>query len=403
MQPGVAATPPGLPGCERLLVSPAFASDGTAFCVGIDYRAAAIRLYVSTDHAKAWRRTEPTGLPSTAAGTIDAAISPVFPSDGLLVVQFDSTVYYSVDRGASFRVAPVTGPVSIATTGRSVTPIPGLPAEAVPALETHGVIIGPGLPVSAVGPGSMMFDPTLATVRTIAGTGSIDRKFAVSPRHQHDGIAFAVGKIGGAGPFDTAEQLFTCDAVFSCTAQRARFPVGETVDRVWFPADHDRSGVLFVTTLVVGTDRPKVYVSRDRGATFASSPVLQRASDELHRLGIRPAVALTGGTLGSRTMFARVSGGNQAPNPPSERLYRSDDTGTTWRLVAYGRLPGTPGARGTMPYGYAYGSSASRPTPLGLLTFAGGRLLMTGARWSPLGYVVWCSANGGTRWAAACR
>lgn len=397
--PAAGAPPPALPGCERLVTSPGFDRDGKAFCFGVDYAraAAAVRVYATSDRARTWKRLETAGLPATATRIVDAVISPLFASDGLVVAQFDDTVYYSVDSGVSFRTAPVRGPVALAA---AKAPVPGLPATPAAALNDHGVIVAPGATVGAAG--SVVFDPTLATVRLIGGTGAKDRRFAVSPRHHLDGVAFAVGAVAGESAFTAVDQLFGCDMAFNCRTELARFPAGEAVDRIWFPADYEKSRVLFATTIAPGTWTLRVFVSRNGGASFTPLTVLQRAVTELQRLGVQPAVALTGGRHGSRTVYARVSGGTQAANPPSERLYRSDDGGTSWRLVSYGRMPTVKGPRGTMPYAYAYGATDARPTPLGLLTYAGGRLLMTGGRWSPLGYVVWCSANGGTRWAAAC-
>jgi hypothetical protein len=384
--PGAAAAPLPLTGCRRLVLSPGYAKDGTAFCAGVFQRETVLRLYVTHNHARTWSRVDTTGIVVTSGMPLrDFAVSPAFANDGMLVVQMGGDLYVSTDEGATFRQVPLLqGRITLDT---SVAALPGAASLA------HGVIVGAG---GGADNHSYVFDPVVPALRAVAGTGGTDVAFFLPPARGATGEAFAVGVAPGATTL--RHTVYACDATYTCGSARWSFPAGEFVDQMWFAADYATSGVLFVTTI---GSRLHLYVSRDRGATFAAVPALRTALDQSYRAGAAPALVLTPGRAGSRTVFARVSAGTERPEPPSERLYRSDDDGRTWRLVSYGRSVYARGPRGTMPYSYTYHSSAGEPTPTGLLTYApDGRLLMVGIKGAT--HVVWCSADGGRSWRTTC-
>jgi hypothetical protein len=395
--PALAATPAPLPGCDRLVLSPGFANDRTAYCAGLDFAANRFRLYVTHDRARTWTEPTATGLPPATTRLTDFVISPLFQYDRLLVATFSAGVYYSTDAGANFRPAPlVNAPVTLVPAAPSLAG-----ADALVGIQAHSVILAVGNRPEPGASGSVVFDPVLPSVRVVAGTDAIDRAFVVSPDFVHDQKAFAVGATGSA-PDSTTETLYSCDVAFTCRTKLHSFPARQSVDRIWFAADYATSSTLYATTVDVFTVRPSTYVSTNGGQTFSPIPTIQSAIADVHRAGARPAVVFAPGRAGTRTVFARVSAGVSAPNPPAERLYRTDDGGRRWVLVAYGRLPGAKGPRGSMPYAYGYATSESMPTPTGLLISApDDRLLMTGVWWAR-GRTVWCSTDRGRTWSPRC-
>lgn len=388
-----------LNGCQRLVLSPDYSRDHTALCAGLDLTSFAYRLYVSHDRAHSWTTAAATGLPDGRTAMLtDFLVSSEFAHDRMLVLSFASGVYYSTDAGSSFQLAPlVTGPVTLVPAAPA---IPGAP-DLASALGAHSAIVSVGHRPEPGASGSMVFDPVVPNVRAVAGTDGIDRMFVLSPYYAHDQKAFAVGATGNT-PDTTVEALYSCDVAFTCRTKLFAFPAAESVDRIWFAADYATSRMLFATTLNVYTDRPTMYVSTNDGLTFSPIPTLQAAIGDVYRSRASASVVFAPGHTGSHTVFVRVSAGVSVSNPPSERLYRSDDNGRRWMLVAYGRQPGVSGARGSMPYAYAYSASASIPTPTGLLTYGpDDRMLMTGIWWGH-GRTAWCSPNGGRNWTPRC-
>jgi hypothetical protein len=390
LQPPVAnARSAGLRACERLVLSPAYATDGTAYCAGMDrIGSGEFRLYVTKDHARTWAESAGNGVVDSGGLLEDFAVSPAFPHDRMLVVVVSQTVYVSTDAGATFTSVPhLAGRVALDT-------VPG--AGPVPA---HGVVVGAG---GAGPPGTRVnyvFDPVLPSLRLAPGSGTgRDVAFVIAPGSP-DRDAFVVAA-GGDTAQTATQTLYACDAAFTCTAQRAALPAKQTFDRAWFASDYASSGTLFVST-VDASARAHVFVSRDRGRTLAPVAALESALKQSYAAGGAPFVALAPGRAASRTVFARVSGGTERAQPPAERLFRSDDGGRSWRLTAFGRSPYAPGARGTMPYSYTYLPGPGTLTPLGLLTFADGTLLMSGR--AGYRFTVWCSADSGRTWSGSCR
>ena len=400
--PAAAAKSYTMPGCERIVASPDFGRDGTAFCAGANERERTYEVYRTTDHAHSWQKIEPVGLPAFQGWVSDVLISPLFPTDRLLVLTFADEVYYSTDAGLTFRVAPLLRPPVELVRASLPAPDPGpVPLPPVGPQLDHAALLGVGHHPEPGASGSMLFDPVTLALRPVPGTPASDRLFAPVPGPPTSEPALAVGATGNT-PFATVERVYACDAAFSCRTPRFAFPAAETVDLLTFAADYERSRVVFATTFDRYTNHIHTYRSADGGRSFARIAVLERAVAEVNQRDSQPAVAFTPTATPSRTVYVRVSAGIMAVSPASERLFRSDDGGAHWRLVAFGRHPWAPGAPGSMPYAYAYAGSEGRPTPRGLLLNTdGSRLLMAGAWWDH-GRTVWCSLNGGRSWSAQC-
>jgi hypothetical protein len=404
-----AGGPAALPGCERVVVSPAYLADGVAFCAGTELRFSGgvvtrtVRVWVSHDRARTWHSVAANGLPQgDSLSFVDVAVSPAFADDRMVVLDLGSAgVFFSRDAGGTFQTAPlVTGPVIVVSAPGDGLAVPG-PAPA-PFPVRHGLIVGVGRGVTPGFSRSVAFDPVLMNVRLVAGTDAIDQAFFASPDYATDGVAFATG-VTGTTPVTMQYALYACDAGFTCRTRLFAFPASQRVDRLTFAADYAKSGTLYATT-VDYLQQQRAYVSSDRGVHFTALKTLNAAMAEVYRGGATGALVLTAGRAGSRTVLARVAGGVSKPQPPGERVYRSDDGGHRWRLVAFGRYADVAGPRGTIPYALYYAVGLAGQAPTGLLTMApDGRLLANARHPSQGGLFVWCSADGGVHWTAACR
>ena len=403
-----AGGPVHLPGCERVVASPTFRTDGTAFCAGTEYRASGgvvtktVRVSATHDHARSWKAVAVSGLPQDdTASFVDIVISPAFAEDRMLAIDLGNAgVYFSRDAAVSFQAAPlVTGPVIIVAAPGGILDAPAPVSSALPS--RHGLIVGVGRGVTPGLSRSIAFDPVLPNIRVLAGTDAIDQAFFASPDYATDGAAFAVGA-DGTTPTTTRHGLYACAAEFACRTKLFTFPPAEWVDRLTFAPDYAKTGTLFATTIDLEA-RQHAYVSYDRGVRFTRMAMLDGAMAEVYRTGATGALALAAGRPGSRTVLARISGGVPDPQPAGERLYRSDDDGRHWRLVAFGRPPYIRGSRGTVPYSLSYSAKQHHQTPLGVLTIApDGRVLANARRPSIAGLFVWCSPDAGIHWTTTC-
>jgi len=398
--------PAALGSCTNLLFSPAFSTDGSAYCVGLDGggKGSTLRLYVTRDHGRSWTTTVPGGAALTSTGTVDdAMISPDFSFDKLIVVKADSLdAYYSTDAGATFDPLPLA---SVLGAGRMAL-LPGVSTPIdLPGASPHALVMN-AIPGAMAGQNkSYLFDPVVPSVRLVAGTSEFDQGYFPSPTYANDHVLLAAAHSGGSPAADHAD-FFSCDLTMTCTTKLGSLPAGYSwVDQVRFAADYAHSQTLIVSA-ATASNRYNVFVSVDGGKHFAPVSTLSRALGELYGAGTQPFVALTAGPAGSRLLYARVSGGVGGQGPPSERLYTSRDGGRTWRLTAFGRAVLAPGSRGTMPYGYLHSGLWQSPTPSGMLTYANARLWMTADWWpraSSTPFVTaWCSADGGLRWKDPC-
>lgn len=412
--PPAAASPgsvPSLPFCQRLVVSPAFATDGTAFCGAIPFEQGqpSVKLYVTHDHARTWTTLSPTGVDASTGGVQEVLISPNFPSDHLLVIQMvGGNVYYSLDAGQTFsRVPTVFGggrialvPATLPTLPQSV---PGVPVD-------HAVILG-AVPSGTPGRGfSYLFDPVLPSLRFVSGTSVIDQGFFVSPDYAKNHVALAAGSAsdGSGGAAHEFVTLYSCDTNFSCRTKVHAFAAPNAwLDQVAFAADYDRGGTMLVTVADSVNNHYRVFVSNDRGAHFRVVTTVQAAIDRLIRAGGLATVAVNTGPPGSHTLFAYLVGGNAQTNkPPTDQLYRSRDDGRTWHLIAHNRCMCPPNGPGTLSYGAIYRSRSGAVTPSGIIIPAANRMMMTSRWWptnAPAKFTVLCSADLGRTWSTPCR
>ena len=372
---------------EHLVVSPAFATDGTAFCAA-NVKDAFV-LHVTRDHAKTWTATRPAGatLPGLPSRVNELLISPDFATDRTLVVVLTGFVFYSTDGGATFVQAVGNyGRLSMADALHGISADP-----------SHGVVLSAGRYPTSVTVRSTVLDPALPVQRPLVGTGTPDIAFLTTPAGSAE-VAYAVGESGSTPP--TAQHSFyACNAAYACPEKLGSLPVGQTFVEAWFAADFRTSGVVFTTTVDVH-GRTHLYVSRDRARHFAPAPVLSGYLDQSYRAELAPMLVLAPGKPGSRTVFARLTGGGSSRTSPTTRLLRSDDNGKTWRLVSWGRPPEGSGPNGTMPYDHV--ERSRRRLPHGLLTYTpDGRLLFSGTHKTVP--VVWCSPDAGRTWRPACR
>ncbi len=388
--------------CDEVTFSPDFAKDGTGFCAGVTIDSSSgvttgIPVFVTRDRGHSWEQSTAAGLAFTTNDRLRGlAVSPRYSVDREMYVQLYSGIYRSNDLGATFTLAdPLDGGAELTPFVSSLTGLGGVELGARTLLAAASSGAGEGANRSA------LVDPALLIRQPVTGTPGFDRKFVVSPDFATDGLAYGFGEFG-AGSTARVE-MHGCTATFICSSKLAAFPVKSMFDRAWLAADFSSSKTMYVS--LRGLDqRYKVWWSRDGGHTFASWKPVQSMLDEVYRIGGDVQFGLTAGRPGSRTLWLRVISSLDRPNPPGERLLRSDDNGATWKLIAFGRYRSQLGPRGTMPRAAIPPTLGNTPAGGVLRATADGRLFLLGLYvQANQGFrTVYCSSNGGRTWATFC-
>ncbi|MBV9369916.1 MAG: exo-alpha-sialidase [Frankiales bacterium] len=387
-------------------MSPAFGHDHALVCVHPDSQGTRV-LAVTTTAGRTWRDAAMSGLvrPTGPLGAaLTATLSPAFGSDHELFATTGSGTYASTDFGATFtpvdtltKAGATDNPVAFFATSSAV-PLAGgsgqhvllayaaspLPALIDPATDSRRPALGvPGL-------GALRF-----VAQPAAGQSSAGQASAGQSSNADD--LLAVVNVPDS-PTDDHTAVYRCDAALTCAQPLFVFPAGirfGTQSRVTAMPDHSLLAVLDDSH-----GSPQVWRSIDGGATFTPMRSVARVIAALGRGGAPPSVSFAATAAHPHRVFLRVEAsmpvtGWKSGSPPASQLFRSDDSGVTWRLVAFGRSVFQPGSRGTLPWrlGPANGHQIQLAPD--------GRLLADGS--SEAVTTTWCSVDGGMRWTAGCR
>jgi photosystem II stability/assembly factor-like uncharacterized protein len=292
-------------------ISPAYASDHTVYVgTGLD------GVFRSVDSGATW---QPTQDLSTNVGTVQGigapsvntlAISPAYPVDHTIFAGTLSGMFRSVDSGANWQeINQGLFDLSVA----SLTWLPTIFAAVSPAYANDHTVFAAtycGAFISSDGGSTWQQTNQNLTSATLSC-------LAISPNYANDRNIFA-GSAGGI--FLSANSGATWRAV---NQGLTAVTVASLVVSPNYAEDH---------TLFAGTSGTGVFRSVDRGSSWQSAnqglttSVLQSgqipdlSSVEVN-LAISPAYAT------DHTIFAGISGGG---------VFRSTDSGSTWRSVSTG-------------------------------------------------------------------
>lgn len=406
LAPPVHGTPPSVQPCTQLAASPAFTADRTAFCAGhvpdpTSGRTTAIAVFRTTDGGRTWTRATAAGLTfnDTDARVTHLSVSPRYASDRTVFAQIRNTgLFQSVDGGETFSLV---GPLawSRVTPFVATAPAPPVPIPA-PDAGAHTIF---GMARSGGADGdpnaSAIIDPLARSHTPVRGTPARDLEFAIADTFARDGAAFAVADRGVG--LDARVELYRCGAMLTCDALLIAFPKRWTFDRLWLSRDFEKTRTVYVSMTTLSGSRV-LYWSRDAGGTWSRWSAAERLLAPVVAARNVPRYAVAFGT--SRTVYLRVSympGATSSAAPPAEQLFRSDDGGSTWRRVAFGRAARQAGSRGVMPTDSPIGEQANGAIPPGALTVAGSTVFMLGHTGRYAG--LYCSWDGGRQWGRTCR
>ncbi|MDQ1748204.1 MAG: repeat-like domain [Frankiaceae bacterium] len=381
------------PACDAILVSPAYAHDHALVCVHPDGQGTRV-LAVSTTAGTTWRDAKMAGLvrPSGPLGAaLTATLSPAFASDNALYATTGSGTYVSTDFGATF--SPVD---ELAKGGATDNPV-----AFVGRLSTDALVGGGAARVLlayADSPLAALIDPANGSRRPALGVPGLGAlRFVAPPSASGPDGLLAVVNVSDSATSDHAA-VYRCDADLTCAQPLFAFPAGTrfgTDSRVVVMPDHS-----LLATLADGASSPQPWRSTDGGKTFVPMRSVAKVIAALPAGGAPPTIAFAATATRPHRVYLRVEAsmprtGWTPGSPPASQLFRSDDSGATWRLVAYARSAFQPGAPGSLPWrlGPALGRQV-QITP-------DGRLLADGA--SETAVTTWCSMDGGRRWTMGCR
>lgn len=442
------------PRCHRLALSPAFAKDGTAFCVTWVRKPATystpvpglvqptpgtkdVGLYRTTDRGQSWRRLE-TDLPwdvDTVPGGL--ALSPLYATDKLLAIHVSNFgVYTSSDGGEHFVPAD---PAAVTAFGR-----PPFGGYLTPFTQTAGprtsaafAFFDPSVALAEQDPnhdpllragwnGNSAIVPAPGGHVPVTGAPGLSQSgFQLSRTFGAGGDGYVltthVESYEGLLAATWRWALWACGATLDCTEQRTVFPDNWGAwDLVLRDPAGRRLGILLAERLTGEQDRPprlRAWESADGGATWRPWAALERILAPFVRAAERaprftaqvPAVYVAVEPAKQQRVVVRVTGAwtdaegkpvDASPYLPSpgEQVWVSDDGGTTFRRTAYGPSYAQRG-RGTLPW-----QGADATSDLTLEVAPDGRIFTDGFE-TRRGRVVYaglyCSRDG-RRWARFC-
>lgn len=381
------------PSCRTLVVSPGYARDRTAFCV---FRASGVDPYelaVTTDAGRSWRVPPATGMVRNATNiSLGISLSPRYPADRMVFAIIGTGTYVSTDRGESFRLLD-----GLAKGGSQDNPVPFLSApipELAPLTGTQPQVYlaYAGRVAARIDVANGVHEPALGAPDLLVGFA------AVAPTLPP--VAFSYRPMG-TGMVAAATR---CTPQLACAGVPFTFPAGlEYADYPDLWARGLGDGKTLVVRLVrIADGSTHLWRSTDGGATFAEwrsvEALLKPANDTSDHA---PGVFVAAHPDRPSTLYLRISGTWRRNHswdkaaPPAERVLRSVDGGQTWRLVAFQRGEWQAGPRGALPWH----SPANGPDGNGLFV-ARGALFAVGGGGGP--GTVFCSRDGGVRWATAC-
>jgi photosystem II stability/assembly factor-like uncharacterized protein len=391
--PSATAAPPVAQPCTEFAVSPAFASDRTAFCVGevrdpTTGNTTGLTFFRTSDGGRTWQPATAAGLTASGSNVLrDLVVSPRYADDGAVFVQLPLGLYVTTDRGESFL------PADPLAWGRVTPYVAGPPVE-LPADAASHTLFAHALRGDVEGANkSTVIDPTTRARTPVKGSPGLDWEFAISPRFATDGLAYVIAEHGLG--LTRHVRLYGCSVALECSAPLYRWPARWTFDRLWLAGDYSTSRTMFASVRAL-SGTPTLWRSRDGGRTFARWTAAERLPGvATGNIGLAPV---------GKQLYLRISGngGDKATSPPYEQLFWSRDNGATWTRVSYGRLPIQPGARGSMPPASV---NRNEDAVRGMVTAVGGGkvFILGSSREGANRYEsMWCTADNGRTWARSC-
>lgn len=398
-----ASSPPFVPACESVELSPEFVVDHKAFCVAFDPSdgdESTYRFFTTRDGGRTWERRPATGFSVTADNYMGSLlVSPGYADDRTVYVQTNAGVFGTTDDGETFTFVD-----RLATRGPSG---PNLGVYLDDSL-TPGGSSGPRpVLVLAAGDNSMKIDPPLRT--PVAGAPFDERRFLFPTGGVEEWTAFTMTvEVEQGVEIRGRNVLFGCDEQLVCAQQLFAFPWGQQIDPrggIWFASDFAESRRVYVTTGKVfeGSSSLTAWTSTDGGATFRRWTSVNEMLRPLRRLSTsKPFIGLAVHPSRPRTMYMRLSytlSLQESPEgtPPIERFFVSNDRGRTWTRLSFARDGRQRGPRGTIPWDGEWGAVEE-----GYTAVAGDGTLFVMA--SRLGGHdgLYCSTDGGRHWAPLC-
>lgn len=379
------------PVCDDVAVAPAFASDGTMFCVARelprpDLGPTGVAFFRSTDRGRTWIRTTAAGLTWTQNSVWrHVVVSPNYARDRAVFVQ-DNTqgLFLTRDGGTTFTLVnplvafdddqPSLGP---ATSPASIADLPG------PLLYAgHGtfpMLIRP--PVHTLVP-SVPPTVTLRAFLTLAGTTPASRAYAVAENDNGSNLAA-----------EHTIELYACDATYACAERVASFPKGMALREAHLTAGFNtRPGIVVSLYRSLGAtgDLVQIWSSSD-GRRFARARSVERLMGITSPADVGRTHAYVD-TLDGTRQYALI---DRRSRGATRSLYYSGDGGRTWSRRAHARFGGTAEMPSPSVYSPLY---AHR-----LWLLPNGALAVTGTPANSfLGNAFACSVDGGRRWRTHC-
>ena len=391
--PASAALPLVQP-CTTVAASPDFVHDRTAFCAAAPWdertgQASSISLNVTTDGGRTWTKAAEAGLISGSSPPVLRGIfvSPRYAQDHTVFVQSAMGLFASTDDGATF-LPSVPGLPTGALVFNHLTPFVSSPANTVGRTIFANAVYG----IAEGANRSSLIDPTLRTSTPVLGTPGLDDSFYVSPTYATDGLAYALAESGVGLTRHFA--LYQCDAIFTCNTLLHAFPYRWNKPRIWLAPDFSKSHTIFAVGPALD-GAPVFSRSQDGGLSFRGWPSAEKLQrDDKGDFSVFDLSPVAG----TRTIYFRVQ---RLFSVAAEQLFISRDDGLTWTRVSYGRLPGQPGARGTMPYLRI----DENEQPAAVLAPGENRVFIWGTtrEGNATVRVLFCTADNGLSWASPCR
>lgn len=402
-----AGTEPAKP-CSDLVISPAFSSDGTAFCSHITRdgtgSATGVEMLHTSDGGRSWSQVAAIGLavsPNQWGQRPNLMFSPFYEDDHALYASLGLTgLFRSTDDGETFSlVDPRGGSATSATVATFNTPLGELPRRVVFPQAIRGSTEGANQ--------SVLIDAALGLRVPVQGTPAADHLFAVPPSFPDHGTPYAVAETG-VGATHRFE-LYRCDELFDCSEHLFALPHRMRFDRIWFAPDFAVSGNIYISGFDFETNALNIWWSKDAGTSFhrwrSAQDLLDRARGSRPRANQIFAIS---GVSGTKLLYLRV---DYATYPegrtPAATLYRSNNGGRSWRRVAFARTFNEPPRPGRLPHEPTLDAWDGQ-VPGGHLVAASKRQLFlvgteAGASGDPYhGTVASCSTDGGRNWRPLC-
>lgn len=381
--PAASATPAR---CFAVTVAPTFAADGKVACAGWD------GVWLSTDRGRSWQRRASTGLApmASSSGISGVLFSPRYGADRTLYV-FADKLLASTDDGETF--VPVDGDFAWGGLLQLAPFVSTAPLAAGLAPVERVSFAYPGL-YGYTAPSPSVIEPDLHLRRPVTGSGTITMRFVTPPRMGPNDNAFSFTlHADGLG-------VDRCDATFTCGEPLATFRGDDfllSLPRAWVSADwprHRRVHAVWMTKNGV-----RAFRSLDGGNTFVPWRSVDRLVRRAKGASDAPQVTFAHTAQAPGRLYAAVQQDTGFAPPRGtlvSELYRSDDFGDTWRLVAAGRQ-GAPRGAGRLPGAF----SGYHGYEQGLVPAPDGRLFAAIDQ-DGVNAIVHCSTDGGRTWAPLC-